>query len=157
MTLKFDDLQILQTSEAISDGIWKEILQWDPFGRDVIGKQLAKSADSIGANIAEAYGRFPYGEKVQFLYYARGSLFETKYWLNRVRERHLMTDNQVRDYSSKLSELARQLNSFISDMKTQQLRRKSIRDTAIDYVTDQDKEIPISFFEEEDLHWIDNI
>jgi len=156
MTVKFEELKILQTSEAISVGIWKEILQWDPLGRDVVGKQLAKSADSIGANIAEAYGRFHYGEKVQFLYYARGSLFETKYWLNRVRERQLMTENQVREYSSKLSELARQLNSFISDMKTQQLHRKSIRDTAVDYVTDQDQEIPISFFEEDDLQWIDN-
>ena len=135
----------------------EQVVQRGPFIRDVVGKQLAKSADSIGANIAEAYGRFHYGEKVLFLYYARGSLYETKYWLNRVRERHLMTDNQVRDYSSKLSELARQLNSFISDMKTQQLRRKSIRDTAVDYVTDQDKEIPISFFEEDDLQWIDNI
>jgi four helix bundle protein len=68
MALKFEELKILQTSEKIADGIWKEIHQWEPFVRDVVGKQLARSADSIGANIAEAYGRFHYGEKIQFLY-----------------------------------------------------------------------------------------
>ena len=160
MALKFEELKILQTSEDIADGIWKEILQWKPFERDIVGKQLAKSADSIGANIAEAYGRFHYGEKVQFLYYARGSLFETKYWLNRLKERQLMTENKVREYSSKLSELARQLNTFISELKTQQRgnqsKQRSISDTSDNYATDQGNGLSMLLFEEEDLQWIDN-
>ena len=160
MALKFEELKILQTSEDIADGIWKEILQWKPFVRDVVGKQLARSADSIGANIAEAYGRFHYDEKVQFLYYARGSLFETKYWLNRVKERQLMTENQVKDYGTRLSELARQLNTFISELKTQQRRnqskQRSISDTSVNYATDQGNGLSMPLFEEEDLQWIDN-
>jgi four helix bundle protein len=160
MALKFEELKILQTSEDIADGIWKEILQWKPFVRDVVGKQLARSADSIGANIAEAYGRFHYGEKIQFLYYARGSLFETKYWLNRVKERQLMTENQVKDYGTRLSELARQLNTFISELKTQQRRnqskQRSISDTSVNYATDQGNGLSMPLFEEEDLQWIDN-
>lgn len=117
MSLKFEELRILQAAEATADGIWKQVVQWDPFVRDVVGKQLARAADSIGANIAEAFGRFHYGEKVQFLYYARGSLFETNYWLNRVKDRGLMPSTQVQDYASQLSDLARQLNAFISTLK----------------------------------------
>ena len=75
MATKFEDLRILQAAEEIADGVWKQVTEWDDFDRDVVGKQMARAADSIGAYIAESYGRYHYGEKLQFLYYARGSLF----------------------------------------------------------------------------------
>ena len=83
MAATFENLRILQESEAIADALWKHVTRWDEFARDVVGKQLSRAVDSIGANIAESFGRFNFGEKLQFLYYSRGSLFETKYWLNR--------------------------------------------------------------------------
>ena len=82
MSATFEDSKILQFAEEVADSIWKRVVQWDDFAKDVVGKQIAKSADSIGANIAGSFGRFNFGEKIQFLYYSRGSLFETKYWLN---------------------------------------------------------------------------
>ncbi len=82
MSATFEDLRVLKTAEEIADAIWKQTTQWNEYARDVVGKQLARAADSIGANIAESFGRFHFGEKLQFLYFARGSLFETKYWLN---------------------------------------------------------------------------
>ncbi len=75
----FEDLQVLKAAEAIADSIWKRVVGWDDFAKDVLGKQITRSADSIGANIAESVGRYNFGEKLQFLYYSRGSLFETKY------------------------------------------------------------------------------
>jgi four helix bundle protein len=155
MPLKFEELKILQASETISDDLWNEVYQWDPFARDVVGKQITRAADSIGANIAEAYGRFHFGEKVQFLYYARGSLFETKYWLNRIKERHLLEENLVRNYSSKLSELARQLNKFISDLKTQQrnirTNEKTLSEDSGKFNSNQQNGSSSTRFEEEDL------
>src|SRR5690349_14889612 len=91
MATALEELRVLQLAESVADAVWKQILLWDTFARDVVGSQLARAADSIGANIAEAFGRFNYGEKVQFLYYARGSLFETKYWLNRAKTRDLIS------------------------------------------------------------------
>jgi four helix bundle protein len=73
MPLAIDDLRVLQQAEAIADAAWKSVAGWDAFARDAMGKQLVRAADSIGANIAEAYGRFHYGEKLTFFYYARGS------------------------------------------------------------------------------------
>jgi four helix bundle protein len=104
-------LEVLRAAEGVADDIWRQVVRWEPFARDVVGGQLAKAGDSIGANIAEAYGRFHYGEKLQFLYYARGSLFETKYWLNRAQERELMPSAQVQEYASQLTDLARQLSN----------------------------------------------
>jgi len=160
MSLKFEELRVLQAAEATADGIWKQVFQWDPFVRDVVGKQIARAADSIGANIAEAFGRFHYGEKVQFLYYARGSLFETKYWLNRALKRELMPSNQVKNYASQLFDLARQLNTFISNLKAQrhnnQIKLKSTAEAPTQFAVDQDNDGSRSLFTDDEIRWIQN-
>lgn len=158
MALKFDELRVLRVAEEMADGIWQQVVCWEAFARDTVGKQLAEAADSIGANIAEAYGRFHYGEKLQFLYYARGSLFETKYWLNRALERALMPAAQVQDYASQTTNLARQLNSFTADLKAQkcssQSRPRAVREPAVEYTLDQPAELPLPLFTDEDLQWL---
>ena len=58
----FEDLQVLKSAEVIADSIWKKVVEWDEFAKDVLGKQITRSADSIGANIAESVGRFNWRE-----------------------------------------------------------------------------------------------
>ena len=156
--INFEDLRILQSAEAIADGIWREVMRWDSFARDVVGGQLARAADSIGANIAEAFGRFHYGEKLQFLYYARGSLFETKYWLNRALGRDLMSSTQVQDYSSQLTSLARQLNAFATGLKSQRhgtrSQTKAVHELSAEYVTDSPDDALFLLFTDKELAWL---
>jgi four helix bundle protein len=97
MQMELEDLHVLQAAEALADSIWQEVSGWEKFSQDVVGKQLVQAADSVGANIAEAFGRYHYGDKLQFLYYARGSLFETKHWINRALSRKLMNNEKIRD------------------------------------------------------------
>jgi len=157
MTLRFEELRVLKNAEAIADKIWQNVIAWDPFIRETVGKQLTRSVDSIGANIAEAYGRFSYGEKLQFLYYARGSLFETKYWLNRTLARDLMPTDQIQDYASQLSEIARQLNAFVASLKNQrrgsQSKTKEVSEASTDYVTVHTDGVLESLFSEEEVEW----
>ena len=75
--------------------------RWKPFARQTIGSQLVRAADSVGANIAESHGRFYFGEKLQFLYYARGSLYETRHWLRLAWRRSLLPTED----SAQLAEL----------------------------------------------------
>ena len=161
MALKFEELEILQKAETIADSIWGDIVSWEPFVKDVVGGQLARSADSMGANIAEAFGRFHYGEKVQFLYYARGSLYETKYWINRSQARQLMSANQAQNYAKQLSELARQLNAFISNIKAQQRsnqpKMKTVSEFSTTYMEDQPNDTVTPMFTEEEIKWIETI
>lgn len=117
MSATFEDLRVLKSAEEIADSIWKIAVQWDEFAKDVVGKQMARSADSVGANIAESFGRFNFGEKLQFLYYARGSIFETKYWLNRTRVRRLIESDVGEGYVNRLTDLAKQLNTFAGSLK----------------------------------------
>jgi four helix bundle protein len=154
----FEDLRVLKSAEEIADSIWKRVVQWDDFAKDVVGKQMARSADSIGANIAESFGRYNFGEKLQFLYYSRGSLFETKYWLNRTRTRNLMSAKEVQEYIDQLTALARQLNTFTSGLKTvraeQPKKKPAVREPTSEYLIVRPEEFPDLLFSEDDLNSI---
>lgn len=135
MATELEDLRVLRLTEELTDLIWREVWTWNEFARDTVGKQIARAADSIGANIAEAYGRFHFGEKINLLYYARGSLFETKYWLNRCKTRNLISDDKAADWTTRLGECARQINAFANNLKSQRRNKseKTMRESSSAY------------------------
>ena len=75
----FENLRIYVLSEDLADRIWDIVSIWNGFARDTRGKQVVRSADSIGANIAEGVGRWGIQDQKRFIYIARGSLNETKH------------------------------------------------------------------------------
>ncbi len=156
MAIGLEDLQVLKAAEVIADSIWKRVGEWDEFAKDVVGKQITRAADSIGANIAESFGRYNFGEKLQFLYYSRGSLFETKYWLNRVKERGLMKSDEIREYTEGLTAVARQLNTFASGMKNARAETKkfTVRESKPEYLAFSDEEIQEPLFSDADFNFL---
>ena len=158
MSATFEDLRVLKSAEEIADAIWKQTTQWSEYPRDVVGKQLARAADSIGANIAESFGRFHFGEKLQFLYFARGSLFETKYWLNRVIARGLMPLDEAQNYVSQLTVLARQLNTFADGLKQVRSGKspQTLRELAADYQVNLPDDFSETLFSPQDLAWLES-
>jgi four helix bundle protein len=69
--IALEDLKVYQLAMEIGDEIWVLLDLWLYFAKDTLGKQLTKSADTIGLNIAEGYGRFYFKENKNFCYYAR--------------------------------------------------------------------------------------
>jgi four helix bundle protein len=155
----FEDLRVLKSAEEIADSVWKRVVNWDAFAKDVVGKQIARSADSVGANIAESFGRFNFGEKLQFLYYSRGSIFETKYWLNRTKVRGLMKPDEVDEYVKRLTDLARQLNTFAGGLKAVRAEQKSkpiVREEQAEYLAIHLDDLPDPLFNEADIAWLNS-
>ena len=158
----FEELKVLEAAEAIADDVWRMVIGWTEFARNTAGTQLVRAADSIGANIAKASGRYHYGEKIQFLYYARGSLFETKYWLNRSLKRALIGAVEASEMGHRLTELARQLNAFIGGLRTvkagepNRSRTTQARERAPAYVIGVGTEDNPAgdLFDEDDLVWL---
>lgn len=109
----FENLEIYQLSEKLADKIWNIVLDWNNLATDTLGKQVIRSADSIGANIAEGSGRGTAIDNRRFLRMARGSLYETRHWLRRSRTRNLLTDEQIKDLSEVIKVLTPKLNSYI--------------------------------------------
>jgi hypothetical protein len=42
MPLKFEDLRVLEAAEAVADGIWHQVVQWDSFAREIVGGQIER-------------------------------------------------------------------------------------------------------------------
>ena len=87
----FENLRVYNLSEQLSDRIWDIVVGWEYFAKDTVGKQIVRSADSIGANIAEGEGRGSFQDNRRFCRIARGSLQETQHWLRRAFKRNLLT------------------------------------------------------------------
>ena len=118
MSNRLEDLEVYNLAESFSDEIWFIVLEWDYFARGTIGKQLVRSADSIGANIAEGFGRYHYKENKNFCYYSRGSLIETKGWINKAKTRGLISESQHADYLNKMAIIHLKLNAYIKYIGT---------------------------------------
>ncbi|WP_375496027.1 four helix bundle protein [uncultured Nostoc sp.] len=115
-TKRFQELQVYKLSEQLADDIWKIVEGWNFFAKDTIGKQIVRSADSIGANIAEGLGRGSFQDNRRFIKIARGSLNETQHWLRRAYIRNLLTAEQINATKTIINELAPKLNSYLNSI-----------------------------------------
>jgi four helix bundle protein len=89
------DLEIYQLARKLSSIAWKIYTRLSYQEKKVWGDQMLESVDSVGANIAEGYGRFHYLEKVRFYFIARASLSEGKdHWLDLGLERGIVTPEE---------------------------------------------------------------
>ncbi|HOO99858.1 MAG TPA: four helix bundle protein [Bacteroidales bacterium] len=111
--MKLEELQVYSLSMEIGEDIWLIVKEWDFFARDTIGKQLVRAADSIAANLSEGYGRYHFREKINFSYYSRGSLYETRTWLTKAQNRKLMTDENFDLFISLINDIGIKLNNYI--------------------------------------------
>ena len=109
----FENLDIYKLSEKITDEIWEIVAGWNNLARDTIGKQIIRSADSIGANIAEGSGRGTPQDNRRFLRMARGSLYETRHWLRRAHKRKLLSPENTEKLLPLINELTPKLNSYL--------------------------------------------
>jgi len=112
--IKLSDLEVYKIAREISKAAWEiyDSLSWQE--KKIIGAQHVESADSIGANIAEGYGRFHYLDKIKFYYNARGSLFECQHWTELMEERNIGNSKLLNKLKELLNKQEVKLNNFIN-------------------------------------------
>ena len=115
--MPFHELRVFQLSEQLCDEIWDIVRSWSYFEKDTIGKQLARAADSIGANIAEGSGRATKKDNHRFVRISRGSLNETQYWLRRAKKRQLLNDKDENRLKEIIDVPAPSLNAYLNSLK----------------------------------------
>lgn len=109
----FEKLRVYQLSEELADQIWDIVVKWNTFAKNTVGKQVVRSADSVGANLAEGEGRGSYQDNRRFVKIARGSLQETQHWLRRAFKRNLLTESQVEQLKPLIAKLSPTLNAYL--------------------------------------------
>lgn len=117
--MDIDDLDVYKRSMRLAEKIWTEVDDWQSFAKYSIGTQITQAADSISANISEGHGRYHFGENRQFCYYARGSLQETRTWLQKARSRRLISKRRFVELSEELVEIRQMLNGYIQSIGKQ--------------------------------------
>ena len=80
--MELNELEVYKLAAEISNDAWGiySALHWQD--KKIMGDQFISAVDSIGANVAEGFGRYHYLDKNKFNYNARGSLLESIHWLN---------------------------------------------------------------------------
>jgi four helix bundle protein len=80
-------------------------------------EQLESASTSVAMNIAEGKGRYSKKEFVQFLFIARGSLYETITLLEIFHRQEWIESTLFRKLKTDATEIAKMLNSLISSIK----------------------------------------
>jgi four helix bundle protein len=112
----FENLRVYQFSEELADAIWEIVSGWDNFAKNTVCQQIVRSADSVGANIAEGEGRGSYQDNRRFRKIGRGSLQETQHWLRRAYKRNLLTNEQIVILKPLVDRLAPTLNAYLKSI-----------------------------------------
>jgi four helix bundle protein len=81
--------------------------------------QLRRSALSISANIAEAFGRYHANDKINFYYFFRGSIAETQNHLEYGARVGYFQQDEIEPIYSKLGNMYESIHKLIKSLKSQ--------------------------------------
>lgn len=116
MINSLEDFKTYNRAMDVGEKIWDAVAKWNYFEKDTIGKQLVRAADSIAANLSEGLGRYHLKEVKNFSYYSRGSLFETKTWLTKAKNRNLIDEIIYEQLIQELDLIGKMLNKYIGTL-----------------------------------------
>jgi four helix bundle protein len=117
MFKSFKDMPIWQTAMMIAENIFHHtdnLPRKEDYG---FTSQIRRSALSISANIAEAFGRFHTLNKINFYYTARGSLTETQSHLEYGKRVGYLKPETVEELDKQLTNLYNDINKVIVSLR----------------------------------------
>ena len=114
----YKELKFWQTSRRVSLQIIKlsrklpnERMAW------IIADQVLRSSFSVGANIAEGFGKFKGKEYRRYLKMALGSANETEYWLELLIDAFPMYKDEVKEIVDLNLQTVKMLSSAVKSLQ----------------------------------------
>ena len=83
-------------------------------------EQLESAVSSVAMNIAEGKGRYSKKEFIQFLYIARGSLYETVTLLTIFQKMGWIDESTLEELKDRACQIGKMITSLIGSLKKQQ-------------------------------------
>jgi four helix bundle protein len=105
----FRELDVYRLAIELADEVHRSARRWSALDQSTMGRQIVRAADSVGANIAEATGRWHTPDKRRLVIIARGSLMELEHWLLTAERRGLIDKGTTR----RVDRVAQALNGMI--------------------------------------------
>lgn len=115
MSIKsFQELKVWQDAHKFTILVYKITDKFPANERFGLTMQLRRSASSIGANIAEGFGRYHYKDKIKFYLNARGSAAESENHILLARDIKHLTVAESETLLNNMKEILRELNGLIN-------------------------------------------
>lgn len=132
---KFEDLEVWKIARQLNIDIEPFIQKANQNRHFELARQVDRSAGSVMDNIAEGFDRGGNRELVQFLYIAKGSLAEVKSQLYRMKDRHILTEEEFGTLTQTTNTLSSKLAAFIiyllrTDLKGQKAKERDFASSA---------------------------
>ena len=106
---RYTDLKVWRAAMDLTDAVYEVSAHFPKAEAFGLTSQVRRAAVSIPSNIAEGWGRGRTKEYVQFLRYARGSLYEVETQLRVAGRRGYVERERVRALLAASSEISRML------------------------------------------------
>jgi four helix bundle protein len=115
----FEDLEVWRKAVEFAKGVIElaESVETDRKHFRLI-EQLEACSTSVALNIAEGKGRYSKKEFVQYLYVARGSLYETITLLIIFNQNNWISDRRLVEAKASGEEIGKMLSGMITSIKT---------------------------------------
>ncbi len=114
----YKDLIVYQKSKLLTIDIIKYFSNLKISGsKEFLFSQLFRAISSVAANLAEGFGRNYSGSFRQFVGIARGSAFETEYWLEVMLDLGDFDSKVINDFIQRNNEICRMLSGLMRRMK----------------------------------------
>ncbi|MBU5635711.1 four helix bundle protein [Geomonas sp. Red69] len=113
----FKDMPVWQDAMDVAERVHKateHLPRKEDYG---LTSQIRRSALSISANIAEAFGRKHLLDKINFYYHARGSLTETQNHIEYSRRVGYLTPEDADSLDGALNKLYLEINKIVVTLK----------------------------------------
>lgn len=110
---KFESLPIFHEAHTFVLLVYKETAKFPSEEKYGLTSQLRRSSSSIPANIIEGNSRRHKKKYLEFLYFAKGSLEESKYHLLLARDLSYMSSDEYEELLLMSENIGRQLNGLI--------------------------------------------
>jgi four helix bundle protein len=108
------NLKVYDMAEKLADEIWDIVMDWDKTEQATVGAELVKTADNIGASIAEASGRGGFQGNRRAIRLGRGYLKAAEHYMRRAYRRKLITDKQAASMKSSVDELTLVFDAYLA-------------------------------------------
>ena len=113
----FEEMPLWQEAHALAVKIHKITSSFPKHELYGLTSQLRRAAVSIAANVAEAFGRYHYRDKLRFYYNSRGSAYEVKSHLLYARDVNYIEPELFNDLIQHLDTILHDQNKIIATIR----------------------------------------
>lgn len=116
----FKDLSIWKDSIVLTKDIYQLTSKFPRSETYSLVDQIRRASASVGANIAEGFGRYSQKEKIHYYFLSRGSLFEVEHFLYLAIELKYLSNEEGDVLITRCEMLMRSLQAYGTQLKNYQ-------------------------------------